>query len=93
MPFYATVGQISLLDELHESYSDARLMPFGAEGAGNTRIPLSPGFGPLAHIPAPRANIPLSGISSRRGRSDIPPRLRRGGANENKKSAFEQARR
>ena len=46
MPFYATVGQISLLDELHESYSDARLMPFGAEGAGNTRIPLSPGFRP-----------------------------------------------
>ena len=44
MPFYATVGQISLLDELHESYSDARLMPFGAEGSGKKRIPLSPGF-------------------------------------------------
>ena len=35
-------------------------------------VPLSPGFGPEAHIPAPPANIPLSGISSRRRRSDIP---------------------
>ena len=56
MPFYATVGQISLLDELHESYSDARLMPFGAEGAGNTRIPLSPGIAALrAPLPCPLA--------------------------------------
>ena len=56
MPFYATVGQISLLDELHESYSDARLMPFGAEGAGNTRIPLSQGIAALrAPLPCPLA--------------------------------------
>ena len=40
----------------HESYSDARLMPFGAEGAGNTRIPLSPGFAALrAPLPCPLA--------------------------------------
>ncbi len=44
------------------------------EAHGVAGIPLSQGFGPLAHIPAPPANIPLSGISSRRRRSDIPPR-------------------
>ena len=44
--------------------------------------------------PCPACKDPsLSGISSRRRRSDIPPRLRRGVANENKKSALEQARR
>ena len=39
------------------------------------------------------AGIPLSGISSHRRCSDIPPRLRRGVANEKRKSAFERARR
>ena len=63
MPFYATVGQISLLDELHESYSDARLMPFGAEGSGKKRIPLSPGLATLrVPFPLPFAAGPLQAI-------------------------------
>ena len=97
MPFYATVGQISLLDELHESYSDARLMPFGAEGAGNTRIPLSPGIATL-RVPFPfpldagalANDLKLTALRKSLSLRDLGlrptslPRLRRGGAKENR---------